>query len=67
MVIQQNMPVSGIVAAWLETEVVIRRYGIPANSNKALQEHVSGEILQNVLNDLNQSIGSSEMTCVEGG
>jgi hypothetical protein len=66
MVIQENMPVSGIVMSWSETESIFKKYGI-SNTNKTLKELLSGEVLQNLLNDLNKAIGSSEMTCIQGG
>ncbi|ADH98318.1 hypothetical protein Bsel_3008 [[Bacillus] selenitireducens MLS10] len=67
MVITALMPVSGIVASWPETKPVILHFGIPHESNKALQEHTSGEDLAQLISELNEVIGSSNITCVNGG
>ncbi|MFC4766631.1 hypothetical protein [Effusibacillus consociatus] len=67
MVIQPNMPVSGIVTAWEATKPVFVKYGISVDTDKTLEEAASGTLLNSLLQDLNESIGSSTATCVEGG
>ncbi|MGG5255353.1 hypothetical protein ACQYAD_18160 [Neobacillus sp. SM06] len=67
MVITKDMPVSGIAASWDEAKEVFQKYGIPASSNKALKEHIQGEQLDQLISDLNKAIGSTEVTCIEGG
>jgi len=62
-----EMPVSGIVNSWDETKEVFKKYDIPINSNKALKEHLKGEELDLLITDINKTIGSSEVTCIEGG
>jgi hypothetical protein len=51
MVIQDNMPVSGIVTTWKETQPVLDKYGISSNTNKTLMELLSGDILENLLRE----------------
>lgn len=67
MVITQDMPVSGIVNSWDHTKAIFQKYAIPADSNKALQDHLSRNQLEQLIYELNKIIGSSEKTCIEGG
>ncbi|EGL81414.1 Domain of unknown function DUF1858 [Caldalkalibacillus thermarum TA2.A1] len=67
MVITKDMPVSGIVNSWPETKEILRRYGISTDSNKALKEHFQNNELESIISDLNNAIGSSNATCIEGG
>jgi aspartate/tyrosine/aromatic aminotransferase len=62
-----EMPVLGIANSWGETKQVFRKYGIPVDSYKALKEHFQKEQLDLLISDLNKAIGSSEVTCIEGG
>jgi hypothetical protein len=66
MVIQSNMSTKMIVEIWPETEAVFKKYLSPI-SERALLETVSLDVLTNLLDDLNNSIGSSAVTCIEGG
>lgn len=61
------MPVCGIIDSWNITEEVFREYGIPSSSNKALKDHLQGKQLEAFISDLNKIIGSSNVTCIEGG
>ena len=67
MVITMEMPVSGIVNSWDETKKVFEKYNIPVVSKKALKEHLQDKELELLMSDLNKIIGSSEVTCIEGG
>lgn len=67
MVIQPNMVVSDIVKVWPETKVVFARYGISPSSKKKIEQMISKDNLDKLLADLNQTVGSSELTCIEGG
>lgn len=67
MVITDEMPVSGIANSWEETKEVFNKYDIPVGSNKALKEHLQDKDLELLISDLNKTIGSSEVTCIEGG
>ncbi|GAB7388458.1 hypothetical protein BSNK01_22950 [Bacillaceae bacterium] len=67
MVITKDMPVSGIVSSWDVTKEVFQKYGIPIDSNKAIKNHLHGSQLDSIISDLNRVIGSSEITCIEGG
>lgn len=67
MVITIEMPVSGITNSWDETIEVFKKYDIPVGSNKALKEHLQDEELDLLISDLNITIGSSVVTCIEGG
>lgn len=67
MVITQEMPVSGIVNSWDQSREVFDKYGIPVDSNKTLKEHLQGDQLKSIIPELNQIIGSSGATCIEGG
>jgi hypothetical protein len=67
VVITMEMPVSGIANSWDETKEVFKKYDIPVGSNKALKEHLQDKELDLLISDLNKTIGSSEVTCTEGG
>ncbi len=67
MVITKDMPVSGIVSNWSETKEVFNKYAIPVDSNKSIKEFLTNEKLDLIITELNQFVGSSSVTCVEGG
>lgn len=67
MVITQEMTISGIFNSWEQSKEVFEKYRIPVDSNNALKEQVQGEQLQSIISELNQIIGSSGTTCIEGG
>lgn len=67
MIITKDMPVSGIISSWKETEEVFKKYSIPFDSNKALKQHSQSGELNSLIADLNEAIDSSELTCIEGG
>lgn len=67
MVITKEMPISGIANSWAATKDVFKKFDIPVSSNKALKEHLQDEDLDLLISYLNNTIGSSEVTCIEGG
>ncbi|WP_096186649.1 hypothetical protein [Evansella halocellulosilytica] len=68
MVITKEMPVSGIVSSWPETEVIFAKYRISSQSNRSIQEVVQNEqICDLLIIQLNKTIGSSNRTCIKGG
>ena len=67
MVIQSYMRVADIVNTWAETKTVFAQYGISLQNDKSLKELIPHSDLEKMLSDLNNSIGSSEATCVPGG
>lgn len=67
MVIQAYMKVSDIVNSWEETKQVFIRYNISLQNQSSLKELLSESSLQHLLTDLNQAVGSSEVTCIPGG
>lgn len=67
MVIQPNMTVSEIYRIWVQTEEVFLRYGLQPSLQGTLKELVPDSLLKELLFDLNQAVGSSGGTCIEGG
>lgn len=67
VVITIEMPVSGIAHSWDETKEVFKKYDIPISTTKALKEHLQDEELNRLISDLNKTIGSTDVTCIEGG
>jgi hypothetical protein len=66
VVITIEMPVSGIANSWDSTKEVFKKYNITVSSNKALKEHLQDKEMDLLISDLNKTIGSSEVTCIEG-
>ncbi|MBS4190451.1 hypothetical protein KHA94_09640 [Bacillus sp. FJAT-49705] len=66
MVIQPNMSPVSIVEAWEKTRKVFEKHNVPITTI-LLQDSIHPEILTELLKELNESIGSSETTCIEGG
>lgn len=67
MVVQPNMPVVDIINVWPETKHIVQRYDIPVSSTRTLEELLTGNRLTQLLKELNEAIGSSELTCIDGG
>ncbi|MFB4165320.1 hypothetical protein ACE1TI_16295 [Alteribacillus sp. JSM 102045] len=67
MIIQENMHISEIVKVWPETIKIFEDYHIPVDSNRKLEDLVDRVKVRDVLSDLNQLLGSSQATCIEGG
>ncbi|SMQ77964.1 hypothetical protein SAMN05444673_3165 [Bacillus sp. OV166] len=66
MVIQSNMTSKAITVVWEKTVDVFQKFNVPI-TKKTLQVLVNDNILQLLLTELNNVVGSSNATCVEGG
>ncbi|MBT2730923.1 hypothetical protein J7E63_29370 [Bacillus sp. ISL-75] len=66
MVIQANMSPKAIIKFWEETREIFEKYNVP-QSEKSLQDLVESHLLTSLLSGLNSAVGSSNLTCVEGG
>jgi hypothetical protein len=66
MVIQSNMTSKAITQVWEDTVEVFLKYNVPI-TEKALHVLVNNNILQVLLTELNNVVGSSNATCIEGG
>ena len=66
MVIQSNMSSKAIVDVWGETADVFNKYQIPLTET-TLEVVVEKEQLDSLLQELNYAVGSSALTCIEGG
>lgn len=66
MVIQPNMSSQAIVSIWSECKKVFAKYRVPL-SEKSLEDTVSQDTLNHLLAELNTVIGSTSITCIEGG
>jgi hypothetical protein len=66
MVIQSNMTSKAITEVWENTVQVFQKYEVPITNNE-LKELVSDNSLQVLLTELNNVVGSSNATCIEGG
>ncbi|WP_075979992.1 hypothetical protein [Bacillus massilinigeriensis] len=59
MIIQENMPVNGILLAWPSTRGVFKKYGICCNTNKNLNLVVPKDRIEKIMDELNNTIGRS--------
>lgn len=66
MVIQSNMSPESIVDVWGDTAVAFKKFNIPI-TKQSLETLVQKEILPKLLKELNDIVGSSTATCIEGG
>ncbi|MEH7522960.1 hypothetical protein V7149_06685 [Bacillus sp. JJ1503] len=66
MVIQSNMTSKAITEVWVDTVQVFQKYNVLI-TNKAIKELVTDNSLQVLLTELNNAVGSSTVTCIEGG
>lgn len=66
MVIQANMTPKAIVNAWKVIDEVFKKYCISL-SDQALETIGDAETLGMFLVELNETVGSSAITCIEGG
>lgn len=66
MVIQSNMTSKAITEVWEDTVQVFQKYNVPI-TNKTFKELVTDNSLQVLLPELNNVVGSSTATCIEGG
>lgn len=66
MVIQANMSPKAIVEIWDITKQVFEKHGITL-TEKRLETVFQGKALKSLLEELNETVGSSMETCIEGG
>lgn len=66
MVIQSNMSSKSIVDVWGDTSEIFSKYNIPI-SGQSLEVLVNENLLPKLLTELNDTVGSSSVTCIEGG
>ncbi|MCM3571978.1 MULTISPECIES: hypothetical protein [Bacillaceae] len=66
MVIQSNMSPKAIIDVWEITIPIFAKFNVPI-TDKALESNVDSEILLGLLAELNTAVGSSSVTCIEGG
>ncbi|MBV7509024.1 hypothetical protein KW850_27895 [Bacillus sp. sid0103] len=66
MVIQSNMTSKAITKVWENTGEVFQKFNVPI-TEKALQVLVNDNILPLLLTELNNTVGSLNATCIDGG
>ncbi|MDR7003013.1 hypothetical protein [Neobacillus niacini] len=66
MVIQPNMSPKAITEVWSNATVVLNKYKVPI-SERPLETIVESQTLDSILKELNNIVGSSSATCIEGG
>lgn len=66
MVIQTNMSPKAIVEVWEVTATIFNKHNVPL-TEKAMETFIEADRLTNLLIELNNIVGSSTDTCVEGG
>ncbi|WP_028782437.1 hypothetical protein [Thalassobacillus devorans] len=66
MVIQSNMSPEAVVNVWADTRTIFEKFQVPIQT-KTMQDTVDSEKLEDLLIELNLSIGSSAVTCTAGG
>jgi hypothetical protein len=66
VVIQSNMSPKAIAEVWELTVAIFEKYHIPL-SEIAMETFIDAEILTILLYELNNVVGSSATTCIEGG
>jgi hypothetical protein len=66
MVIQSNMSPKAIIDVWEATTDIFKKYNIPI-TNLSLETFLKSQELLLLLKELNSTVGSSTITCIEGG
>jgi hypothetical protein len=66
LVIQSNMSAKAVVEVWKDTLVIFEKYNVPL-TEKSLESSVNPDALTTLLKELNAIVGSSAVTCIEGG
>lgn len=66
MVIQSNMSPKAIVEVWENTAPILMKFNVPL-IDKTLESIIESGLLPNLLIELNNTVGSSATTCIEGG
>jgi hypothetical protein len=66
MVIQPNMSPKAIVEVWENTAPIFVKFNVPLSEN-ALETVFETATLTRLLIELNEVVGSSTATCIDGG
>jgi hypothetical protein len=66
MVIQSNMSPKAIAEVWKNTAPIFMKFNV-ALTDMTLESIIDPKIPPNLLIELNASVGSSNVTCIEGG
>jgi hypothetical protein len=66
MVIQSNMSPKAIVEVWGVTANIFKKYNIPL-TDQSLDTLLEKQKLLFLIQELNTTVGSSTVTCIEGG
>jgi hypothetical protein len=66
MVIQSNMSPKAIIDVWEATTDIFKKYNIPL-THQTLETFLKSKELLLLLKELNSTVGSSTITCIEGG
>lgn len=66
MVIQSNMSPKAIVEVWEKTATIFEKYNVPI-TEKTLETFIEADTMTILLIELNDIVGSSTATCIEGG
>jgi hypothetical protein len=66
MVIQSNMSPKAIIDVWEATTDIFKKYNIPI-TYQTLETFLKSQELLLLLKELNSTVGSSTITCIEGG
>ncbi|CAM4051539.1 hypothetical protein [Mesobacillus zeae] len=67
MVIQSNMSPKAIIEVWEITAPIFLKFNVPL-TEKSLETIIEeADTLTNLLTELNTVVGSSSVTCIEGG
>ncbi len=67
MVIQRNMTSLAITEIWAETNKVFKKYKVPVTNHSLSSLVQDNMLLHLLLTELNNLIGSTYTTCIEGG
>lgn len=66
MVIQSNMTPKAIVEVWGVTADIFKKFNISL-TNQSLETLLENQKLLLLMQELNSAVGSSTVTCIEGG
>ncbi len=66
MVIQPNMSPKAIVEIWEVTATIFSKHNVPL-TERPMETFIAAESLANLLIELNNIVGSTTTTCIEGG
>jgi hypothetical protein len=66
MVIQTNMSPKSIVQTWEITATIFQKYSVPL-VEQSLETILMNPALDTLVEELNEAVGSSSSTCIDGG